>query len=245
MAVNNFDIPQAVSDRFWAKVSKQENGCWLWMGKKGSNGRYVLFYLNGKFIAVHKWLYKLIWGEVPQGHFIHHRCRNGFCVNPDHLYLATDPRGRTDEERFWEKVDKSGDCWNWTAKVGKRATHNYGKFFIDGRWMQAHRYAYQLAQGEIPEGMVVRHRCDNPLCVRFEHLEIGTQADNVADMDNRGRRNPAKGNRVNTAKLTEDKVREIRALYRPRQGAALARQYGVSGQVIKAIVDRQIWKHVE
>lgn len=87
--------------------------------------------------------------------------------------------------RFWMKVDKAGECWTWTAG---RGDHGYGSFTNDdGGAVSAHRFSYELHYGPIPDGMVVCHRCDNPPCVRPEHLSIGTQADNVQDMFEKGR----------------------------------------------------------
>jgi len=96
------------------------------------------------------------------------------------------------ETRYWAKVDRSqlspGGCWNWT---GAQNGAGYGVF---GRWTSpvklvlVHRYAWELEHGHAPpEGMVVRHRCDNPSCVQPEHLLIGTQKDNVQDCLERGR----------------------------------------------------------
>lgn len=100
---------------------------------------------------------------------------------------------RSPEERFWEKVDKSGDCWLWT---GYRMPNGYGHFGRGGRagMMLAHRFAWEISHGPIPEGMVIRHTCDIRHCVR--HLEIGTQDENVADMMARGRYKNAPYKRV-------------------------------------------------
>lgn len=96
------------------------------------------------------------------------------------------PKG-AEEFRFWFRVDKSGDCWTWSAARGA-GKFDYGYFWTDGKKLvKAHRYAYALANGPIPEGMVICHRCDNPPCVRPDHLFLGTQKDNIHDMDAKGR----------------------------------------------------------
>lgn len=98
------------------------------------------------------------------------------------------------EERFWAKVDKSGDCWVWTAAVvGSRNPKykrigGYGAFGVGGKVRRAHRVSWELANGPIPDGALVCHSCDNRSCVRPSHLFIGDQSDNVHDMDAKGRR---------------------------------------------------------
>jgi hypothetical protein len=86
------------------------------------------------------------------------------------------------------QVNENTGCWEWTASF---ARGGYGQFFTsvkDGReWYRAHRFSYIAHKGDIPEGMVVMHECDNPRCVNPDHLRLGTQADNVADMDAKNR----------------------------------------------------------
>lgn len=92
------------------------------------------------------------------------------------------------EESFWEKVDKTEGCWLWTAA---KNGGGYGAFFRkDGRFgtNMAHRIAFQLAYGAIPDGMIIMHTCDNRACVNPAHLVPGTHQDNVDDMVRKGRK---------------------------------------------------------
>lgn len=177
-------------------------------------------------------------------------------------------------ERFWPKVDRNGPipsscpglgpCWLWTATI---APNGYGQTSVDGgRHEYAHRAAWMLVDGPIPDGQGVYHICDTPACVRndepgvyvvngialprFGHLFTGTQADNNADRVAKGRTvprtdwTPARGERNSQAKLTEAQVREIRARYVPRcvTLATLGAEYGVSESAIHSIVRRKNWK---
>lgn len=95
---------------------------------------------------------------------------------------------RTLEERFWEKVDKSGECWVWTAKA--KSAFGYGMLQRGARGeglVMAHRLSYELHFGPIPNGLCVLHSCDNPPCVRPDHLHLGTKADNMREKVERGR----------------------------------------------------------
>lgn len=89
-----------------------------------------------------------------------------------------------DIPRFWSKVDTSGDCWIWTATKNRRG---YGQFYYEGRLQLAHRVAYKLTYGPVDDDIHVLHRCDNPSCIRPDHLFLGTQRDNVQDMIGKGR----------------------------------------------------------
>lgn len=87
--------------------------------------------------------------------------------------------------RFWRMVEKTSGCWPWIGSRDRRS--GYGQFRLNGRVAKAHRWAYEDAYGPLSKDAKVLHRCDNPCCVRPDHLFVGSQADNVADMLAKGR----------------------------------------------------------
>lgn len=153
------------------------------------------------------------------------------------------------EASFWAKVNKTETCWLWTA--GQFGRSGYGSFSIrtpEGtRSVRTHRYSYTLTNGEIPDGLHVLHHCDTPLCVRPDHLFLGTALDNARDKVAKGRmrRGNSRGEANGHAKLAEDDVRAIRARPAVRGSqAAMAREYGITPQTVQDIIKRRIWKHL-
>jgi hypothetical protein len=150
------------------------------------------------------------------------------------------------ENRFWKHVETGNDdeCWRWLACVDK---DGYGKFFLEGKIVSAHRYSYKLVKGIIGEGLCICHRCDNPICVNPNHLFSGTVKDNNIDKMKKGR---AKGNgkgELNTqAKLKSEDVIEIRQKYDTGlfSHSQLVDIYKVSKSQIQRIISKKFWKHI-
>ena len=147
-------------------------------------------------------------------------------------------------ERFWRHVRKSGGCWEWTASTAA----GYGTFGLDRDTMVgAHRFSWEFHFGPIPPGLYVCHHCDNKICVRPDHLFLGTAAHNNADRDRKGRRvsRSLHGEANPNAKLTADDVRAIRERRASGETTkALARAFGVSSPLISYIAHRKTWRHV-
>lgn len=147
------------------------------------------------------------------------------------------------------KYGKPNSCWIWSK--GKD-DEGYGVIKIEGKSKKAHRTAYELFVGPIPEKLLVCHSCDNPSCVNPAHLFLGTSKDNTQDMIQKGRDrlnvNPPKGERNGLSKLTEEQVKWIREVYSPRHpvfgGNRLCEILGVSYSTIMFIVHNRNWKHV-
>lgn len=132
------------------------------------------------------------------------------------------------QERFWPKVEKSDGCWLW---VGAKDRKGYGKLQIgtlkNPKYVTASRLSYEIANGPIPPGRNVLHSCDTPPCVNPEHLFLGSYADNAADKVAKGRQ--SRGENHPWAKLTNDQVRELRAMdWTVMKPGAIARRYGIS-----------------
>ena len=182
-------------------------------------------------------------------------------------------RKRPVADRLWEKVDKSGGpdaCWPY---LDFRDSNGYGSFKLDGAGKRAHRIAWAITSGPIPDGMFVCHSCDNPPCCNPTHLWLGTSAENTRDRHQKGRdakgpthgtvtrpeRNArgdrhgsrlhpervVRGERSHNAKLTDEIVRDIRHMH--ASGVRIIRlseRYDVSPGTIDFVVRRKTWAHV-
>lgn len=149
-------------------------------------------------------------------------------------------------DRFWEKVDVRGndECWNWMAG---RSSNRYGCIKVGGKKgkdLKAHR-VQMIWQGVEIDGKVVRHRCDNPMCVNPKHLEVGTQYDNIQDMMQRNRNNQPSGEWNGMAKLSSSAVRQIRERLRDGETvSSIARSLNANHLLIYNIAVRKTYPKV-
>lgn len=238
-------------ERFWEKVDRSGE-CWLWEGcvyPTGGHGRFV--WTPGKCVPAHRAAWLLERGDIPPRITVRHTCKNSLCVRPDHLFLYNESAS------FWNKVDKAETCWLWKGAT----SYGYGKCNFRGErnWL-AHRASWVMAHGEIPEGLWVLHKCDVRACVNPDHLFLGTPTDNVRDMMSKGRhyhgdrqwtrKHPERvprGEKAVHAKLTAEKVREMRRLFAAGgiSKMELSRRFGVTHATVRRILSRTIWTHVE
>jgi hypothetical protein len=158
-------------------------------------------------------------------------------VNDQGRFVKTDPI-----VRFWSYVEKTDNCWFWK---GFKYQDGYGGFKYEGKHIKAHRYSYLLHFGNLPSNLLVRHSCDNKLCVNPNHLSLGSHIDNMKDMTDRNRQ--SKGSEQHLSKLTEEQVLEIknylknfyRGIY-----THLGKKYNVTPNTIFYIAKGKTWKHV-
>ena len=150
-------------------------------------------------------------------------------------------------ERFWSKVRKGDFCWDWTHAVSRGG---YGKFSVKrSKWVEAHRISYLIENGVIPDGICVLHKCDNKICVRPDHLFLGTHKDNIQDCISKGRArfgsNPYHGQDHPNSKLANGVISIIRK-YRKKgwKLREIAELCQVSQSLISMILNGKRWKHI-
>lgn len=161
----------------------------------------------------------------------------------DPLAPPLKPWGKTEKanpvDLFWAKVRTGRGCWEWTAYVHHTG---YGYFQYNGVVQGAHRVSWQIHHGPIPEGMRVCHHCDNPLCVRPDHLFLGTDADNAHDRDRKGRNINKRGPAHPLAKLTAADGAAIRAASAAGESRnSIARRLGWSRTTVSAVLQGRRW----
>lgn len=150
-------------------------------------------------------------------------------------------------ERFWSKVLKTETCWLWQRQVNNKGYGCLSMYRADkGRHYPtyAHRVAWSLTNGPIPDGLNVLHHCDTPACVNPDHLFLGSQRDNMRDCRDKGRLNLTIRMKTANSHLTEHQVREIRIDTRPHR--VIAAVYGLKDRnTVWKIKHRRTWAWVD
>ncbi len=243
----------------------QMGNCWLWTAGKNVGYGTIGVGNPSKPMLAHRLSYEWEYGPIPDDLIVRHRCDVRACVRPSHLCLGTAvenaldwvergaspppvERPRTPQDRFWAKVSKEGPvpthcpdigpCWLWT---GAKDSRGYGKVGIGGgkKTVPAHRLLWEWEHGPIQAGLFLLHRCDNPSCVRPDHLLPGNAADNIRDCVVKGRKNPH-------TKLTADQVREIRRRCAAGESqCSVARLFSLCQPTVHGIVHRKLWAHID
>lgn len=162
----------------------------------------------------------------------------------DEAVICKRARKRTDlRDRFATKYVVGQDgCWEWTAALdhwGYGHIHTGSEIDGNRRMEKAHRVSWKLHRGPVAEDLCVLHHCDNPRCVNPDHLFLGTHADNTEDKKKKGRE--ARGERHGRAKLSDEQVREIRALEGVKSRREIAEIYGISSSTVTHILLGIIW----
>jgi hypothetical protein len=137
--------------------------------------------------------------------------------------------------RFWSKVYRPQEgCWIWTAS---KKSSGYGAFKAK-RTMPAHHYSWIMKNGPVPEGLFILHSCDNKLCVRPDHLFLGTHQDNMDDMVSKGRQSRDKG-----LKITKEFAEQLRLEYADGSVSqpVLAQKYGLSLPLVENVLQHRTW----
>lgn len=161
--------------------------------------------------------------------------------NKQWLYGDARMNGRLYRRKTIDYNITSLGCFECTSHVVNRG--GYTEYHFNNRKYLLHRYVYEECFGEIPEGMIVRHKCDNRLCINPEHLELGTHQDNMKDMVNRDRQ--CRGEKSPFAKLSEKDIPDIRILLQNGvTQSEIALKYNVSRTTVGYIKRNKTWSHV-
>lgn len=175
--------------------------------------------------------------------FGHGMCNKHYLRNRKYgsPYAVKKPAKNTKSvELITSNIEISKGCWLW---AGSKNADGYGTVSLNGKNQKAHRVSYEVFNGPIPSNMVVMHKCDRPACVNPEHLTLGVQSDNVADMDRKGRRVAPASENARTAKLTWTEVRQIRKYANGGKSRQwLADKYNLHISSVDNILKNRTWK---
>lgn len=249
-----YPTDQGSRSKFWSHVD-HSGECWLWTGTLNRGTPQFSIRKDGRRFVLQaaRYAYTTEVGPIPDDGqvLVLTTCRNRLCVRPEHLELGTQADlDRWSLERraatFWASVKTDDDpalCWPW---LGHCSSLGYGQTTLGNRHTLAHRLAYQLTHGSIPDGLAILHRCDNPPCCNPSHLYAGTLQRNALDREERGRSRPRRGHLNTFAKLTPAQVREIRRRHAAGETyKALGAEFGLHPQNIGRVCRGEGYRNVE
>ncbi|MFA5898141.1 MAG: HNH endonuclease signature motif containing protein [Hyphomicrobium sp.] len=239
--------------KFWAKVDKTDT-CWVWTGATNMGYGQFTTESHPKRVRVpaQAYSFEIAGGVLEPGQRVMQTCGNKLCVHPAHLSAGTQAdydrwSPENTAKRFWARVSQQVEgCWEWQGR--RMAKSPYGQTTYKSKPINAHRLAWILTHGAIPEGLVICHRCDNPPCCRPDHLFTGTHAENTADMIAKQRNHtPPSGITHPAARFSADQVRALRARYDAGGVSTheLADEYGASSMAVWRVVTRKSYLDVE
>ena len=234
-----------------------KTGCWN--AKKTLHRNKCYITLNGKLYIIHKLAWELYYGEIPDKMYVMHECGNKKCCNPDHLELDHRANRGKIHKRFKTKeyiqsiinVDTVTGCWNCKYESLRSG---YCVTEIGDQYYLVHRLSWEIHNGPIitaPDdtsyhGTCVLHKCHNRKCCNPEHLKLGSHRDNMDDMTNANRQFRPQGEASALAKLTNEDIYKIRALYDGRKHTIkqIADTFNVCENTIYRIVYGKAWAHI-
>jgi len=158
-------------------------------------------------------------------------------------FLTEEEKFDKKKKEFYKKVIENGDnCWGWKGNVDAKG---YARLCLSSKFgdLKAYRFSWIMHNGPIPEGLLIRHICNNPICTNIKHLSLGTYKDNCNDKVKAGTQ--LRGEKNPSSKLKDSDVRTIKLkLKKGIKAKALSKEYHVSIQAIYDIKNNKQWKHI-